>query len=94
MLRLAPLAVAGRLLPAGPRLRPSRLAGGRASLSRACPPHPPGPVGDQPRQVRAEVGSATGGGGRGPVLKTPKVTAGSGDRAGGYRALFPRCPRR
>uniref|UniRef100_A0A8B9NA78 histidine--tRNA ligase n=1 Tax=Accipiter nisus TaxID=211598 RepID=A0A8B9NA78_9AVES len=72
MLRLGPLAAAGRLLPAGPRFGPPRPSGGRVSLSRS---RPPGPVGDRgllARQVRAAAGSA--GGGRSPVLKTPKGT--------------------
>ncbi|XP_052628136.1 histidine--tRNA ligase, cytoplasmic-like isoform X3 [Harpia harpyja] len=72
MLRLGPLAAAGRLLPAGPRLGPPRPSGGRVRLSRS---RPPGPVGDRgllARQVRAAAGSA--GGGRSPALKTPKGT--------------------
>ncbi|XP_049685709.1 histidine--tRNA ligase, cytoplasmic-like isoform X2 [Accipiter gentilis] len=72
MLRLGPLAAAGRLLPAGPRFGPPRPSGGRVSLSRS---RPPGPVGDRgllARQVRAAAGSA--GGGRSPALKTPKGT--------------------
>lgn len=76
MLRLGPLAAAGRLLPAGPRFGPPRPSGGRVSLSRS---RPPGPVGDRgllARQVRAAAGSA--GGGRSPALKTPKVTGGAG----------------
>ncbi|KAM9603301.1 histidine--tRNA ligase, cytoplasmic-like isoform 3-T3 [Morphnus guianensis] len=72
MLRLGPLAAAGRLLPAGPRLGPPRPSGGRVRLSRS---RPPGPVGDRgllARQVRAAAGSA--GGGQSPALKTPKGT--------------------
>ncbi|KAM6358143.1 histidine--tRNA ligase, cytoplasmic-like isoform 2-T2 [Alca torda] len=74
MLWEGPLAAAaGRLLPAGPRLGPPRLRGGRVSLSRALPL---GPVGHRDllsQQVRAVAGSAHGGG-RGPALKTPKGT--------------------
>ncbi|XP_029853419.1 histidine--tRNA ligase, cytoplasmic-like isoform X3 [Aquila chrysaetos chrysaetos] len=72
MLRLGPLAAAGRLLPAGPRLGLPCPSGGWVSLSRS---RPPGPVGDRgllARQVRAAAGSA--GGGRSPALKTPKGT--------------------
>ncbi|XP_074958440.1 histidine--tRNA ligase, cytoplasmic-like isoform X6 [Phalacrocorax aristotelis] len=77
MLRLGPLAAAGRLLPAGPRLEPPRPAGGRVSFLRCWPPRLPGPVGDgRPlsQQVRAAADSAGGGGGRGLALKTPKGT--------------------
>ncbi|XP_064314859.1 histidine--tRNA ligase, cytoplasmic-like isoform X1 [Phalacrocorax carbo] len=77
MLRLGPLAAAGRLLPAGPRLEPPRPAGGRVSFLRCWPPRLPGPVGDgRPlsQQVRAAANSAGGSGGRGLALKTPKGT--------------------
>ncbi|KAK4814763.1 hypothetical protein QYF61_026740 [Mycteria americana] len=76
MLRLGPLAAAGRLLPSGPRLGPPCPAGDRVSLSWSWPPPPLRPVGDRgllSRQVRATAGSA-GGGGRGAALKTPKGT--------------------
>ncbi|XP_063205178.1 histidine--tRNA ligase, cytoplasmic-like isoform X1 [Chroicocephalus ridibundus] len=80
MLRLGPLAAAaGRLLPAGPRLGSTRAARGWVTHSRAWPPGPGGDRGLLSRQVRAVTGSAHGGG-RGPVLKTPKVTAGERGR--------------
>ncbi|XP_027644558.2 histidine--tRNA ligase, cytoplasmic-like isoform X1 [Falco biarmicus] len=76
MLRLGPLAAAGRWLPAGPRLGLPCLAAGPVSFSRSWPPRPVGDCGLLHRQVRPAAGSATGG--RGLALKTPKVTAGVG----------------
>uniref|UniRef100_A0A8C4UEH8 histidine--tRNA ligase n=1 Tax=Falco tinnunculus TaxID=100819 RepID=A0A8C4UEH8_FALTI len=72
MLRLGPLAAAGRWLPAGPRLGLLCLAAGPVSFSRSWPPRPVGDCGLLHRQVRPAAGSATGG--RGLALKTPKGT--------------------
>lgn len=84
MLHLVPFAAA-RCLPAGSRLGPLCLAVNRGSFARSWPPAgDPGPLS---RQVRAAAD-----GERLPVLKTPKVKAGSGSGACGYRCSPPPLP--